>query len=426
MTLAISLVLAAMAHGAVTTNTIVVTPSNMVAMGWTHKATTLSHLPTQVAAECGFSVAPKGAVDVPVYGQGGFWANTGNYLPEIGDEVNQVFLGTNNYKDIKLSDITKLEYRAFTADFPSYDSGHYSKTPWQLQLAISKNGDGTYPSRYLMYRGWDGLITDPAYPSQQKGVPCSNEFPNNGNYMLWKEQYCCSGPDYNGAWLNYADKNFDGSYPFVGDWDHVLTKYSNTSGTGKLMEGRGYYPGTWHFRVPDNTDPYGANPTETCLSFVLGAPHEEAGSIKMSWHDNFKTCAWLDYFVIGYNAGGDPANYTEDWIYFRPDPTPGRVAMNNSSSYDKGALDNPLGRTGNTIVLFGKVQSSPAPTSKLFKISDGSGSDKTTTVKVSESFLAPAVGDYVRVEGVLNRFDASNYIFVNGWDVLVVDYATAP
>lgn len=416
MMLALLLGLSVMANAAV--STIVVTPSTMDSLGWRYTATAVTHPPTQVGASCAFSVAPTGTTDVPGYGEGAFWGNTGNYAEN--DKVNQVFLGTNNYSGVKLSDITKLYYRSFTADFETFMAARYSRTPWQLQLAISKNASGTNPTRYLMYRGWDGVADDssPTYPYQQKCVPYSGEFPYDGKYMVFNGQDCYTGG--NGAWVDFVGVNYDLTKPFVGDWPNVLRKYAG----GQIMEGSGYYPGTWYHQIVT-----GENPNLTCLSFVLGNPHNEAGvSLSLSWGDNFKVSAWLDYFVIGYNKNGDPAQYTEDWIYFRPDPTPGKVAMNNSATYDRGILNNPLGSTGNTVVVFGTVDSIPAPSSRLFRITDGSGSGEKVSVKLLGDGMEfpPDPGAYVRVEGVLHTYGAPgspSYIFVHPDDVIVVQEA---
>lgn len=401
--LALLLGLSAMAYGASTTNIIVITPDNEEAMGWRHTATSLVYS-TQYPAECGYSVAPAGTADAPGVGHGGFWGNTGNYWQ--GDRVNQVFIGTNNYSGVKLSDIKKLYYRAFTADYPTFDNNHFPRTPWQLQLAVTKNSSATTPSRYLMYRGWDGLAPDPteAYPYQQKCVPWSGEFTNQGHYMTFNGQDCYSGG--NGAWVDFLGLNFDLRRPFIGDWDNVLRKYAG----GKIMQGEGYYPGTWSLHD-------GLHPNGTCLSFVIGSPGDETGSsIGLAAVDNFKMCAWLDYFVIGYNKDSDPNQYTEDWIYFRPggqgyDGAPewraGTVASNIKNTWQTAIIDLPRASKGNEFVLTGVVQASPAPTNRMFTIYDGSGSGIKARVKITGTLeFGPTPGDVVRVKGVLHRFGA--------------------
>lgn len=411
------------AHAASTTNVIVVTPENMEAMGWTSLATQLkkqADIPelSMYEARCGFSVVPEGAVDLPGYGPGGFWMNTGNYQLELTlDKVNQVFLGTNNYSNIKLSDIRKLYYKAFSADYNTFDFSHYPRTPIALQLAVTKNASSTAPNRYLMYRGWDPLIdaSTPEYPYLQKIQHYSGESPYDGNYMRFNGQDCYTGG--NGAWIDFVGQNYDGTKPFIGDWPNVLRKYAG----GKILAGSGYYPDSWyHTQYP------GENPIRSCLSFVLGTPHDEPGdSISIKWGDNINQCAWLDYFVIGYNKDSDPNQYTEDWIYFRPDPTPGRVATTIKSAWDSVILHKPLGWKGNTFVLYGKVLENPAPNGGRFTIEDGSGTGYKVRVKITGDWMEfyPVAGSFVRVEGVLHRYGLKSYVpdlFVDADDVLVI------
>lgn len=387
-----AVLVSSVAYGAI--NTIVITPDNEAAMGWTHLATSMVYN-TQYPAACGFSVAPLGTANAPGAGYGGFYGNTSNYLQ--GDRVNQVFLGTNNYSTVKLSDIRKLYYRSFVADYNTFDGDHYPRTPWQLQLAVTKSASYTNPTRYLMYRGWDGVTDDSSvsYPYQQKAVPYSGEFPEDGHYMTFNGQDCYTGG--NGAWVDFVGANYDTTKPFVGDWPNVLRKYSG----GKILAGTGYYPSTWSLHTTT-----GANPTETCLTFVIGSPGDEAGaSISLAWADNHAMTAWLDYFVIGYNKNSDPAQYTEDWIYFRPSPTPGTVTTNHKSMFDKNIIDNPKGWKGNYFVVSGKVLGSPVPTSKGFTLADGSGTGIKIRVKMTEDMgWGPSENDWVRVKGVLHRF----------------------
>ena len=96
-------------------NTIIITPDNEAAMGWTHYVTIFSDAPTQYPAACGFSVAPVGSQNAPGVGHGAFYGMTGNTQitdpPGQGmlDVGGQVYIGTNNYSGIKLSDITTLK-----------------------------------------------------------------------------------------------------------------------------------------------------------------------------------------------------------------------------------------------------------------------------------------------------------------------------
>lgn len=402
------------AYAAATTNTIVVTPSTAQSLGWTYTATQYTRS-TQSPAACGFSVAPVGAVDLPGYGPGGFYGMTGNVLttdpadPNYPreDVTNMVLIGTNNYSGIKLSDIKKLYYRAFAVDYTTFDNNHFSRTPWQLHLAITKNSSGTVPIRYLMYRGWDSVVDDssPTYPYQQRIQAYSGESPWDGNYMRFNGQNCYSGG--NGAWVDFTGLNYDSTRPFMGDWDNVVRRYAG----GKILAGSGYYPATW---IPHNNG--GKNATDTCLTFAIGHVGDEKGDVKpngyffeLKWHDNFNLCAWLDYFVIGYNKNSDPNQYTEDWVYFRPDPPTGTVAMRGDNTYQLQILDKPKGWKSHNVVLYGRVLENPTPKNWIYTIQDDSG--KKVRVKITgDPGWGPTAGDYVRVKGVLHRFGFPNAV----------------
>jgi hypothetical protein len=407
--LALVLGLSAMAYGATITHTIVVTPSTEAALGWTHYVTTFSKAPTMYPAAAGFSVAPAGTFDVPGYGHGAFWGNTGNVqmyqAPGVGmeDVGGQVYFGTNNYSGIPLADIRRLYYRSFTADYNTFNSTHYSRTPWRLQLAITKNSSYTNPTRYIDYRGYDGVIDDPVNAGWQLDSPGTCEFPNDGKYAVFNGQnaYDGAGPTFQGAWVNFQLTDGNGKAPWVGDWAHVVSKYSG----GKILAGTGYWPGTWGIH-----DGSGHNPSNTCLTFAIGSPGNEggSGSVNQDINDNLNLCAWLDYFVIGYNQGSD---YIEDTIYFRPDPTPGTVDTTVKNTYDKSILDNPLGWKGNYFVVCGQVASSPTPGyypsgCGKFTVIDGVYG-KELRVRLLGSIgerRLPFSGETVRVKGVLHRF----------------------
>lgn len=405
------------ASATVTTNTIIVTPSNP--QGWTWLATSFSHPPSQFPAACGFSVSPPGSENAPGAGHGAFWGNVGNFLGDSAgvDHMNQVFLGTNNYNNIKLSDISRLYYRSFTANYwtgvGAVDS-HLPKVGWHIELAVSKNSSGTSPTRYLQYRPYDGVEANPvADPWQQKAVPFSGE-PGagdcGGKYNVYNGQECmCTlSPSFgNGVWVDYVGINYDSTKPFVGDWANVLHKYSGA----KIMSGPGYYP--WPYNSPYT----GENPTQTGFSFVLGTPKNESGSINMTWADCLNEACWLDYLVIAYTKDGQ--SY-EDHVYFRPDPTPGRVLSPVGKTFEKTILDKDKGWRGNIWALTGKVMASPAPSHDsmgfvYFYIQDGSpgGADIKVRVKMigdeTNQFL-PTPGDTVRVQGVLHRQGFANSV----------------
>ncbi|MDH7601271.1 MAG: hypothetical protein QHI38_03900 [Armatimonadota bacterium] len=352
----------------------VITPSNMQDM----------ILATVTSANAWFAdPAPPGGLG----GSGAlFMSLGGDGSSSTGNYCGQVWLGTNAFAGVKLTDLTMLSYQTWCSNSGIWNAaqGTWSppRQPCTLRLVINTNDplDPT-PIRMLMFRPIK--LTGASEPGYGLAP-----YPEDFNYLnLWKTQDCLYGGD--GCWAEF----YYGQTPclWTGTWGELLAKYPNATITiPELQVG-----GEWPEAYPVNT------PNGCGLSLEWGAESRGGGDWptqpwKNWWREALNAVGFVDYLQVG--VGADYVVYD-----FEADSKNPPVAMNGK------ALQEGASRTGAQnwpFVVYGRCVERTLPVPSYppwrddahFYLEDGSG-QQIEVVCLQHEYAGVTLGKYYRVQG---------------------------
>jgi hypothetical protein len=241
---------------------------------------------------CGWTTAVKSSTDGAVQPAfefrsdlttppvGAFHATTGSGVTDPG----QVWIGTDRYADIKLTDITKLQYTTYTfygGDLPNT----VVSEPIQLQLAVMK--DLTY-YRFLMYRPW-GL-----------GRPPGGSPSNRTNFDKWQTFDCLT----QGVWYDPLGSDWSGT------WSQLLARYPNAV-IKTPCGGSGY---KWPLNSICNGVMQFVTGTGTSLNFQVGARASTTTYLTDWYKESVNFSGLLDSFTIAFrDSNGKVTETTWDF-----------------------------------------------------------------------------------------------------------------
>ena len=307
--------------------------------------------------------------------------------------IDQSWIGTDNYVGVKASDITRLSYYTYTTlkgwqtnNCNQGDWGWNVRQPVQLQISFKKSPTSD-EYVHLMFRPW-GL----------KGEKRSFY-----DYEVW-EYWDCLAPT--AVWWDGLPENGGSEPGSYGNWDYFFNPV-----TGK-------YPDAV-IAAPCDTEYYGKWGENQCvgdmyrtgsgksLNLVVGA---RAFSV---WYpgDTESTAWWQesDYFE-GYadnltiGVKDSQGNITETtWNFEQYDPAyytwiGGTYGIDNKDRTNAAVIGN--ARYRQYFVMWGKVVDASGAPNK-FTIDDGSGNPVIVIASGGDGFVSP--DDYVRVEGAVSK-----------------------
>lgn len=355
--------------------TVVVTPTNM--QGWVADVW-LGTDPDATAPSYGFS-----NLIAPPY-TSAFQMNSGTSVEGGGPNegaTNEVWLGTNQFNGVKITDVTSLRYSTWT----EWSGNLWVSTvrnPIELQIAIKGDGipagaPGDDPSlwMYAIYRPWGDEGPDwnrDLFQTWQTWEPVNNAH----EWVL--AYHKVPAP---------LDPDDPANYRFT--WDEICTMYPDA----KILDPKSWDDCTagdpWMAPYPEQ--PYqAATLTGTSVNFQVGARRTwdwMMGGAWWLWSYDF--VGYMDMFTFAYLDGENEVSTTFDFESNQAPPPTGGISNAGAQTAIMAELEKK-----SFVVLWGKVLNNLF-TSTEFLIDDGSG--KYIKVKCVGHDVYP--DDIVRVWG---------------------------
>lgn len=339
---------------------VTVTPDTMAATGWI--------LATQAANPGGsphpsFRMAGPGLTPA---GTGSFHFDT-EQITGV-DPIQKIYLGTNNYSGVALSQITTFKYYTYL-DRRGYDGagGSPDGQPPIVEIITDSGRDATtVQQRRFVFRpwGWWGghnvakntwqewdMMAD-LTPDRWQMVGSNASTNVSGDWSWVKTRYTANGP------MTF-------STPLVGDYRDYYTdfKYGNQSGTSISIRVGATKASDYLFN-------------QDTMKWVL-----DGGA----WRESCWISGYADKLVIGVDG--------VETVYDFEKGTAMVLGIGSGACRDSimaAASQNFF------FAVFGQVLADPAPTTTDFYLDDGSGK-KIRVIAPNQ----PTPGDYVRAKGTL-------------------------